>query len=71
MKVVSWVTYTKRPLHVKELAHGLAVEYDDDEGTHDLDTENLLSHKSLVDVCAGLVVIDAGSHIIRLVHYMT
>ena len=69
LRVVSWVTHTKRPLHVEELAHGLAVEYDDDEGAHDLDTDNLLSPKSLVDVCAGLVVIDMGSQIIRLVHY--
>ena len=69
MRVVSWVTHTKRPLHVQELAHGLAVEYDDEEGALDLDTDNLLSPKSLVDVCAGLVVIDAGSQVIRLVHY--
>ena len=69
MRVVSWVTHTKRPLHVEELANGLAVEYDDDEGAHDLDIDNLLSPKSLVDVCAGLVVIDVGSQVIRLVHY--
>ena len=69
MRVLSWVTHTKRPLHVEELAHGLAVEYDDDEGAHDLDTDNLLSSRSLVDVCAGLVVIDPRSQIIRLVHY--
>ena len=72
MRVLSWVTHTKRPLHVEELAHGLAVEYDDDEGAnHELDTDNLLSSRSLVDVCAGLVVIDPRSQIIRLVHYTT
>ena len=69
MRVLSWMTHTKRPLHVEELAHGLAVEYDDDKGAHDLDTDNFLSPKYLVDVCASLVVIDAGSQIIRLVHY--
>ena len=72
MRVLSWVTHTKRPLHVKELAHGLAVEYEDYEGANDeLDTDNLLSSRSLVDVCAGLVVIDPRSQIIRLVHYTT
>lgn len=72
MRVLSWVTHTKRPLHVDELAHGLAVEYDDDEGALDeLDIDNLLSSRSLVDVCAGLVVIDPRSQIIRLVHYTT
>ena len=70
MRVLSWVTHTKRPLHVEELAHGLAVEYDDEEEAHcELDTDNLLSSRSLVDVCAGLVVIDPRSQIIRLVHY--
>lgn len=72
MRVLSWVTHTKRPLHVDELAHGLAVEYDDDEGALDeLDIDNLLPSRSLVDVCAGLVVIDPRSQIIRLVHYTT
>ncbi|CAF9942356.1 hypothetical protein IMSHALPRED_003636 [Imshaugia aleurites] len=72
MRVLSWVTHTKRPLLVDELAHGLAVEYDDDEGAHDeLDTDNLSSSRSLVDVCAGLVIIDPSSQIIRLVHYTT
>lgn len=72
MRVLSWMTYSKRPLHVDELAHGLAVEYDDDEEAHhELDMDNLLSPRSLVDVCAGLVVIDPRSQIIRLVHYTT
>ena len=72
MRVLSWVTHTRRPLSVDELRHGLAVEYDDDEeASHKLDTDNLLSSGSLVDVCAGLVVIDPGSQIIRLVHYTT
>lgn len=72
MRVLSWVTHTKRPLHVEELAHGLAVEYDVDERAQsELDTDNLLPSRSLVDVCAGLVVIDPRSQIIRLVHYTT
>ena len=71
IRVLSWVTHTKRPLHVEELAHGLAVEYDDDGAQDELDTDNLLSSRSLVDVCAGLVVIDPQSQIIRLVHYTT
>ena len=72
MRVLSWVTHTKRPLLVDELAHGLAVEYEDDEeAQNELDTDNLLSSRSLVDVCAGLVIIDPRSQIIRLVHYTT
>ena len=72
MRVLSWITHTRRPLSVEELRHGLAVEYDDDdEPDEEFDPENLLSPRSLVDVCAGLVVIDPRSQIIRLVHYTT
>ena len=31
MRVLSWITHTRRPLSLEELRHGLAVEYDDDE----------------------------------------
>ena len=72
MRVLSWITHTRRPLSVEELRHGLAVEYDDDEESDgEFDPENLLSSRSLVDVCAGLVVIDSRSQTIRLVHYTT
>ena len=72
MRVLSWITHTRRPLSVEELRHGLAVEYDDiEEPDGDFDPENLLSPRSLVDVCAGLVVIDPRSQNIRLVHYTT
>ena len=72
MRVLSWITYTRRPLSVDELHHGLAVEYGDNEVQEkEFDPENLLSPKSLIDVCAGLVVIESRSQIIRLVHYTT
>ena len=72
MRVLSWITHARRPLSVEELRHGLAVEYDEDEEPEeDFDPENLLSPRSLVDVCAGLVVIDPSSQNIRLVHYTT
>lgn len=72
MRILSWITHAKRPLSVEELLHGLAVEYDDDAGKLDeLDKDNLLSQESLVDVCAGLVVMDSTSRIVRLVHYTT
>ncbi len=75
MRILSWITHAKRPLSVDELRHGLAVEYNNDEGEEELsnefDKENLLSAGDLVDVCAGLVVIDSTSEVIRLVHYTT
>ena len=75
MRILSWITHARRPLSVNELRHGLAVEYDDDDdfelSAYELDADNLLQPESLVDVCAGLVIIDSTSQIIRLVHYTT
>ena len=75
MRILGWITHARRPVSVNELRHGLAVEYDDDEDNDlcatELDNDNLLQPESLVDVCAGLVIIDPTSQIIRLVHYTT
>ena len=79
MRILSWITHARRPLSVDELRYGLAVEYyDNDEDDEDsegdveeLNEDNLLSPRSLVDVCAGLVIIDSTSQIIRLVHHTT
>ena len=75
MRILSWITHARRPLSVNEFRHGLAAEYNDDEdkdlNATELDKDNLLQPESLVDVCAGLVIIDSASQIIRLVHYTT
>jgi ankyrin repeat protein len=64
-QVLSWVTWAKRPLTSRELRHALAVEV----GTHELDEENLPEIGDVVSVCAGLVIVDKESDIIRLAHY--
>lgn len=72
MRVLSWVTHARRPLNVVEIQHALAVEVDEvEEPSSDLDFDNILSPQSLTDLCAGLVVIEANSQIIRLVHQTT
>ena len=65
--VLSWITYAARPLTVLELRHALAVE----PGERELDEENLSDIEELVSVCAGLVIVDQESNIVRLVHYTT
>ncbi|KAH6623453.1 hypothetical protein F5144DRAFT_472951, partial [Chaetomium tenue] len=65
MDVLAWVTCARRPLTVVELQHALALE----AGEPDLDEDNLPQTEDMAAVCAGLVVVDEESGIIRLVHY--
>ncbi|TVY27700.1 putative ankyrin repeat protein [Lachnellula hyalina] len=64
-QVLSWITCAKRPLAAIELQHALGVEV----GESQLDEANIPEIEDMVSVCAGLVTIDEGSGIIRLVHY--
>jgi DNA replication protein DnaC len=64
-RVISWITFAKQPLKIAELCCALAVEPD----TSTLDLDNITDHDDLVSVCAGLVVVDQESGVIRLVHY--
>jgi ankyrin repeat protein len=66
-QVLSWITCAKKPLATSELQYALAVEI----GESQLDEENLPDIEDIVSVCAGLVIIDKESGIIRLVHYTT
>ncbi|KAI3332830.1 hypothetical protein F4824DRAFT_473880 [Ustulina deusta] len=65
-RVLSWITFAKRPLVTEELRHALSVEV----GTSHFNEENLL-RVDMVSLCAGLVTMDKESNIIRLVHYTT
>nr|XP_036582598.1 ankyrin repeat protein [Colletotrichum truncatum]KAF6791303.1 ankyrin repeat protein [Colletotrichum truncatum] len=64
---LSWIVCASRPLKTLELQHALAVE----QGTTELDEDNIPELEDIVSVCAGLVTIDQESQIIRLVHYTT
>jgi ankyrin repeat protein len=66
-EVLSWITYAKRPLTTAEICCALAVESDEAE----IDPENIPDVDDIVSVCAGLVVVDQESAVIRLVHYTT
>ncbi|KAI9878016.1 MAG: hypothetical protein M1830_002174, partial [Pleopsidium flavum] len=64
-KVLSWISYAFRPLFLSELQHALAVE----PGMTHMDSDAIEDEEILTSVCAGLVVVDEESSIIRLVHY--
>ena len=64
-KIISWITYARRPLTTRELQHALAVEPE----TTEFDETNLGDVDDMISVCAGLVTIDRESNVVRLVHY--
>src|SRR6202046_2175389 len=67
LRTLSWVTFSKRPLTTSELRHALAVT----DGASTLNLRNLTHIDLITSVCAGLVIVDEESDIIRLVHYTT
>ena len=66
-QLLGWLTYSQRPMTVKELQHALAIE----PGTSDFDRDNLGDVHEIVGICAGLVIVDQETKIVRLVHYTT
>ncbi|KAJ7328859.1 ankyrin repeat-containing domain protein [Mycena albidolilacea] len=64
---LTWVVNAKRPLTVAELQVALAIEPDD----RHLNDDSLLDIEIILSVCAGLVILDEQSNVVRLVHYTT
>ena len=67
LQILSWISCAFRPLTIQELQHALAIAPDD---TY-FDEEALPDLESLVPICAGLIMFDQESQIVRLVHYTT
>ncbi|RBR10782.1 uncharacterized protein FIESC28_09313 [Fusarium coffeatum] len=67
LKILTWIVHSKRPLFLRELQHALAVR----KNTKELDP-NFIPHPEIIlSLCAGLVVLDKESTVVRLVHYTT
>jgi hypothetical protein len=62
-RVLSWIVYSQRPLSLIELRHALAVSSE----MVAMDLDAIDDEYSLTSVCAGLVVVDDNSGVIRLV----
>ena len=60
-----WISFARRLLTTEELCHILATR----PGDKELNVDNVADVEDIVSVCAGLVVVDDGSNVIRLVHY--
>jgi ankyrin repeat protein len=64
-EVIAWIVHARRRLTTMELQEALGVEIGEDE----FDSDNCPDIDYVVSVCAGLVTIDHGTNVIRLVHY--
>ena len=59
-----WVSRAQRPLSVKELCHALATDLGDTE----LDDDNILFPRTIIETSCGLLIVDDEGLTIRLVH---
>ena len=64
---LSWISLAKEPLTLRELQCALSVE----PGDTAMDEANFVDQETLSSACAGLVVVDHESQIVRLAHYTT
>jgi hypothetical protein len=62
-RVLSWITYARRPLSLEELQHAVAISSEMTE----MDLDAVVEETILMSVCAGLVVVDKQNNIVRLV----
>lgn len=61
---LTWLAYAKRNLSLDELRHALATRLGDVE----LDRDNLISPRIIVESCLGLLIIEQENAAVRLVH---
>ena len=64
-KSLLWISYAKRPLTTAELRHALAVRPEENE----LDRDNLVSIRTMLESCCGLVELDQHSSTVHFVHF--
>ena len=62
-EILCWITYARRPLSLEELQHALAVS----PGMTELDIGGLVDVSILTSVCAGLVIVEKQSAVVRLI----
>ncbi|RHZ43686.1 uncharacterized protein CDV56_101993 [Aspergillus thermomutatus] len=66
-QALSWIAYSKRAILSEELRHALATH----PSMIDFDQDYLLDTGLITSSCAGLIVKDTETDIVRLVHYTT
>ncbi|KAL8717409.1 MAG: hypothetical protein Q9225_005340 [Loekoesia sp. 1 TL-2023] len=64
-KALSWVAYAYQPLTLHMLEEALAI----DHKVRDFDPEAIPQVGLVLDLCAGLLIVDEQTNVVRLVHY--
>lgn len=65
LETLMWLAFARRPMTTIELQEALAI----DIGECALDITNISDIKDILSACIGLVVVDEGSSVARLVHH--
>ena len=65
MRSLMWISHTRRPLKSIELQHALALR----PGDKSIHSDDILSVRTIIDSCFGLLEIERDSNTIRLVHF--
>ncbi|KAK6340277.1 hypothetical protein TWF730_002041 [Orbilia blumenaviensis] len=69
--ILSWATYAKRQLSIGELQEAIATStaIEETPGGNELNRKFVPTIETIGSICAGLIVVDAESGIVRLAHY--
>lgn len=67
LKALSWLTFSKTALTADQLVHAIGTQ----SGMRDIDQEGFPDPEVIGNICAGLVIFDRNTGIIRLVHHTT
>jgi len=65
MAALMWISHSLRPLQVDEIQHALAIRI----GSNTLDYDNIPGVSTMLACCQGLVTIDKGTSVVRLIHF--
>ena len=65
MAALMWITYSRRPLHVDEICHAIAIRI----GSNDQSNDDIPAISTLLSCCQGLVTMDQGGSTVRLIHF--
>lgn len=63
LTTISWLLFAKRPLHLKELLHALAIA-----GNNPQVGKNIPAISDVLNACAGLIIVDEANDAVALFH---